>query len=306
MEYADAVAAMFNPTPEGTIAQPTIDASPARTFRDAIEPLAMHAVWSATTNERLASLGLNFFSGYAWGRAAALGEPTASVVVSAFAVFEPSMIGGVYEEGRNTCDRATLLEARTESTVASLAAVLAEGGFGSLDGVDVAARALRGAVQAADGTGRPLFSGLLDRPWPDSPLGQVWHACELAREHRGDSHIAVCVGRGLGPIEMNVLTELWVGMPFGTYSASRGWTPEQLAESAEALRSQGLMEGDGLSDAGQAFRTEIETETDALEQPIIDALGSDHDEVVGLLSRWSEACIAGAAFPPDVYKRAAG
>ena len=41
----------------------------------------MHPVWSRTTNEAQAALGLDFFSGYAWGRAAALGEPAPAVVV---------------------------------------------------------------------------------------------------------------------------------------------------------------------------------------------------------------------------------
>ncbi|MGH1491951.1 MAG: SCO6745 family protein [Acidimicrobiales bacterium] len=308
MDYSDAIAAMFQPSPEGAIASPTEDASPARRFRDAIEPIAMHAVWSRATNESLAGLGLNFLSGYVWGRAAALGEPEPGAVVSSFAVFEPAMIQGVYNEGREACDRETLLATRTESTVASLTEVFGRakrnaGVSGDLEGV---ANALQSAVEAGDGTGRPLYSGLMSRPWPGSAIGRLWHASEIAREHRGDSHVAVCVERGLGPIEMNVLTELWVGMPLGSYTASRGWSPESIAEAADGLRGRGLLDGDQLSAEGQAFRQDIEAATDRLEQPIIDAFGGDFDAVVDQLAMWSEECIAAEAFPPDVFKRAAG
>ena len=60
MDYADAVAAYFVPRQEGTALPVAVaEGSPARRLRDACEPVAMHAVWSRTTNERLAQLGLD-------------------------------------------------------------------------------------------------------------------------------------------------------------------------------------------------------------------------------------------------------
>lgn len=260
----------------------------------------MHAVWSRTTNERLAALGLDFLSGYVWGRAAALGEPSPGVVVSAFAVFEPGMVTAVYDQGRQACGRAELLAARTSATIESLSAVI--GG----DSVRPVADAVAGAVEGADGTGRPLFSGLRDEPWPDDDIGRLWHACELAREHRGDSHVAVCVEHGLGPVEMNILTELFVGIPLGAYTGSRGWAPDAITEAAQRLQARGLVDGEQLTDSGQTFRVDIETATDALEAPITDALGADAVATIDQLDRWSTRCIEAGAFPPDVFKRAAG
>lgn len=309
MEYADVIASAFAPSGDGAISRPTMSASRARRFRDAIEPLAMHAVWSRTTNEALAALGLNFFTGYLWGRAAALGEPDPGVVVSSFAVFEPTMLTDGYLLGRASCSRAALLDARTEATVRSLSEALAV----PLD--DAACRhladVLQQAVTAAPPVGRPLFSGLLTQPWPDSTLGRIWHACELAREHRGDSHVAVCVERGLDPVEMNILTELWVGYPLGAYTASRGWSPAVVGEAASRLVGRGLLARDSsgdieLSSAGQTFRNEIERATDRLEQPIIDALGDDADQLIEQLATWSQSCIDARSFPPNVFKRAAG
>ena len=154
MDYDDVVAAFFQPSAAGVVPAPVRDASPARRLRDAIEPIAMHSVWSRRTNERLQRLGLDFLGGYVWGRAAALGEPDAGVVVSSFAVFEPSMLTATYEQARAACPRDAIVPARAEETIASLADTL-----GGDDVAEIAGR-LADAVTAADPTGRPLFAGL--------------------------------------------------------------------------------------------------------------------------------------------------
>jgi hypothetical protein len=118
--------------------------------------------------------------------------------------------------------------------------------------------------------------------------------------------VAVCVANGLDPIEMNILTELWVGLPLGSYTASRGWTPEAIAATATAMRDKGWLEGDELSTEGLALRGAIEEDTDRLEQKIIDALGASFERIVTDLDQWSQLCIDAGAFPPDVFKRAAG
>ena len=303
MQYDEVVAAFFQPSPSGVVPAPVVGAGPARRLRDAIEPIAMHAVWSRRTNERLAGLGLDFFAGYVWGRAAALGEPTAGVVVSSFAVFEPGMLAAAYEQGRSACSRDDLVAARTESTIESLDDVL-----GADDVAPIADR-LAGAVTTvatADVAGRPLFAGLAEQPWPEDPHGRLWRACDLLREHRGDGHIAACIAAGLGPVTMNVLTELWVGMPLGSYSATRGWTAEQIAAAAENLRVQDLLQGDGLSARGRQWRQDLETTTDDMERAVIDAIGDGFDAIVAQLDEWSARCIAAGAFPPDSLKRAAG
>src|SRR3954463_847802 len=86
----------------------------------------MHSIWSGRTNERLAALGLDFLGAYVWGRAAALGEPDAGVVVSSFAVFGPGMLMATYEGARAARGGEPMLVARSEATVASLGAVLAD------------------------------------------------------------------------------------------------------------------------------------------------------------------------------------
>ncbi|MEL7157673.1 MAG: hypothetical protein AAFN30_13875 [Actinomycetota bacterium] len=300
MHYDEALAALFVPSPEGAIPEPTKRVSVARRLRDAIEPIAMHPVWSRQNNEAMAELGLDFFSGYAWGRAAALGDPAPAVVVSSFAVFEPALIAGVYEAGRAICGRDQVLSARFAATTASLGALL--------DGVDVAGAAsrLRDAAVDLDRSGRPLYAGLAELPLPDEPIELLWRSAEMIREHRGDSHIAACVAEGLDPIAMNVLTELWVGFPLGEYSGSRGWEPAAIEATAEALRADGLLDGDQLSAHGRAVRDRIEDATDRAQRQLVARLGDDVDDLLAQLTSWSAQCVDAASFPPNVYKRAAG
>ena len=70
------------------------------------------------------------------------------------------------------------------------------------------------------------------------------------------------LSEGLDPIKMNVLTELFVGMPLGSYSASRAWSAEQIADAADDLRTAGLIhaadQDHALTDVGLDYRREIE------------------------------------------------
>lgn len=300
MNYDEVVAGSFVPSAEGATPEPTQRSSVARRLRDAIEPIAMHPVWSRQNNEAMADLGLDFFSGYAWGRAAALGEPSPAVVVSSFAVFEPGLIGGVYEAGRAASSRDQILSTRFEATTGSLTRVL--------DGIDVSgvATRLRDAALDLPCSGRPLYAGLAEIPMSDDPVETLWRSAEIIREHRGDTHIAACVADGLDPIAMNILTELWVGFDLGEYSSTRGWDPESIDATTDALRAQGLMDGDQLSSQGRALRNRIEDATDRGQEQLVDRLGDDVDGLLADLATWSDRCIASSAFPPNVYKRAAG
>ena len=301
MDYDAALDVFFTPSPEGApVPTPVANARPPRRLRDASEPIAMHSVWSRAVNERLAGLGLNFLTGYVWGRAASLGEPPASLVASAFAVFEPGLIANLYDEARSRCGRDTLLRTREQATAESLRGVLGDAEVGPV------VAALRRGLEAADPTGRPLFAGLRSLGWPEDEFGQLWRACELLREHRGDSHVAACISAGLGPVAMNVLTELWVGMPLGSYTATRAWSPEVIDATVERLRADGLVDDGALTDAGRRLRDDIEARTDAQEQPIVDAIGPELNTVLARLEAWSTACIEAGTFPPNIYKRAAG
>lgn len=302
MDFDEARSVFCRPR-TGPVADPSAAATPARRLRDAIEPLAMVTVWSDPAAEQSGAAGLDFLGGYVGGRASALGDVEGSVVAAAFAVFEPGLVGGLWDQARAACSVADLRALRERAGTAALRTVLADVGEAEVDAV---VETLRGALDPADVMGRPLYAGMSALPWPSEAHGRLWHATTLLREHRGDSHVAACVAAGLDGIESNVLTELWVGFDLLEYTSTRGWSAEAMDLALTRLRARGLLDGDALSEGGRRFRDQVEEATDRAEAPLLDALGADLDRLVDALGRWSQAVVARGWFPPDPYKRAAG
>ena len=301
MDYPEAVAAFFAPRQEGTpLPAAVVGGRPARRLRDACEPVAMHAVWSRVTNERLAGLGLDFLTSYVGGRGAFLGEPAGAVVAATFAWFEPGLVTALWDAARSAVALDRLAEVRDRATVASLRAVLAGQDPGEV------ADLLADAAEPADGMGRPLFSGLRAEGRPQDPVHRLWWACGLVREHRGDAHVAAAAAAGLSAVEMNILTELWIGMPLLSYTATRGWPADAMRRGVGHLESRGWVDDGELTPEGRAARLSIEQRTDEQEQSIIAALGDRLDGVCVRLNDWGQRCIEAGAFPPDILKRAAG
>jgi len=206
----------------------------------------------------------------------------------------------LWEAARTAVAPDRLVQARDESTVASLREVLAGEDPGEV------ASLLADAAESADGMGRPLFSGRRADGRPQDVVHRLWWACGLVREHRGDSHVAAAAAAGLDPVEMNILTELWIGMPLLSYTATRGWAPEAMQRAVARLESRGWVRDGGLTDEGLAGRLSIEQRTDAQQQPVVAALGDRLEEVCARLNHWGQLCIEAGAFPPDILKRAAG
>jgi hypothetical protein len=282
-----------------------VPTTPARRLRDALESVATIGWWSREASESAGALGLDFFSAYVWGRAAALGpDVTPPVVVSAFGVFEPGMIEAVLSAARVTASHHAVLEARQAGGAGGLAAAA---GAIDVSTVDTLGSRLSAALAGLDGAARPLFSGLRSLPVPVDPHGQLWRAAELVREHRGDGHLAACVAAGLDAAEMNVLTELWLNYPLGEYSATRGFPMERLNEAAETLQRRGWLDSDhSLTTAGRAARESIEAATDASQAGLIAALGGDVEAIISSATTVSAAVLEAHAAPADARKRAAG
>lgn len=274
--------------------------TPARRLRDALEPIAMHGQRSGAVPDRLAEHGLNRFESYVWGRAAALGTPAPSVVVSAFGVFEPAYLSAAYERARAKASRDQVLAARQDGATASLAAVL------GADHVARLADALLDAVRPLPGTGRPLFSGLRELRLPPDPYGRLWRAADLVREHRGDGHLAACVAAGLDPLAMNILTELRAGYSCGEYTATRGFDDEAIATCVAALTERGWVTDGRLTGEGAAVRRAVEYSTDGSQGALIARLG---DRVVALTraaEALSDRLLSALPVPADPRKLAAG
>jgi hypothetical protein len=302
MDYAEARAAFFQPRPDEAPPPGTAGwTSPARALRDAIEPIATICFWSEAAYEAYAAVGLDFLQGYVWGRACVLGEADGTVAAAAFGVFEPGLVASLYDAGRAACSLDRVRAAKESGAVAALRDAL-----GAPSGLAEAVAALRRGVVAADTTGRPLHAGLTALPWPDDPLGQLWHACTVLREHRGDGHLSAYVAAGLTGLEANVLTEARVGWDPQSYTATRGWAPELIEAATDALAGRGLLSGGLLTAEGVAMRDGIEQATDRTVRAAIAAIGDDLPRLTKQLDAWSQAIVDRGWFPPDPYKRASG
>ncbi len=299
MDYAEARAAFFGGR-DGE-ARTLGWSTPARRLRDAIEPLATICFWSEPAYDAYAALGLDFLQGYVYGRGSVLGDAEPSVVAAAFGVFEPGLVADLFRSGSGTCGVAEVRDAKLQGAVAALRACIDEP-----DDLDEVVAVLRRGTEAADPTGRALHAGLTALPWPDEPLGQLWHACSVLREHRGDGHLAALVSAGVDGVQANRLTELWVGWEPLSYTGSRAWSPEAMDAATATLESRGWLADGDLTDAGRQAREDLEATTDRSVQAVVDAIGDDLDRVVARLGEWAGQVVDHGWFPPDPYKRASG
>lgn len=302
MSYDDIVAAFIDP-PAGMaspIAPPSLPVTPARRLRDSVEPIATQGWWSRAAADRVTALGLGFFDGYVWGRAAALGTPSAATVVATFGVFEPGLLARVYAHGSAQASRADVLAAREAGATESLAAII------TASTAESVAAPLLAALEHIDGLGRPLFSALRELPLPSSPHGRLWRATELVREHRGDGHLAALVGTGLDVVTINVLTEVWLGYAPGEYTATRGFGADVVSDASAALVERGWMADGRLTPDGLRVRIGIEQTTDESQTQLMGALGREVDDLVEHCQAISAKVLAARAFPYDPRKRAAG
>ena len=280
--------------------------STARTLRDRIEPLIGQVYFSPEAHAEYVALGFAASPGtisggvhlpdgpaYFTSRGSLLGQVPGEVVAAAFGVFNPEIVVPCVAFGWGCTDADTIYDARHRGGVAQLERVLG----GVPDGVERAVALLRRAIEPLQPPSRPLFAGLLARPWPGDPLGDLFHAGDLLREYRGDSHNIAWSAAGLDAAEIGLLTGLYWGIPMRTYVRSRAWSDEVLDAATERLRARGWLDGDGFSPAGRAAREHIEDVTDAQMAPAIDALGDDAPELLDILEPWGKAMVAAGGYP---------
>jgi len=273
--------------------------SVARRLRDLVEPLAANVYFAPEAAAAYETLGVEGFGpGYFASRGGCLGDVPGEVVAAAFGVFKPALVKECIDVAHRRADAAAMVAAREAGAVASLTRIL------DVDSVTAnipRATALlqRAAAAAPPGEGRALYSGLTALGYPGTPMGDFWRACDLVREHRGDSHIIAWVGHGLDPIQANITTELWWRLPMRSYVRTRGWSEDEINGAVDRLRERGLVDGEVFTAAGEALRADIERCTDLQERPIVEALGDDADELLHVLTPMTDAVLAAKGYPRD-------
>jgi hypothetical protein len=266
----------------------------ARRLRDHLEPIAAGVYFAPEAIEGYKELGLDYFEGYFCSRSACLGKAPWSVVCAAFAAFKPAGVKEAVTGGWSKTGPEPMLAARLDGAEAQLQRLLGE----PTDEVAHATKLLYEMTDGVDPSGRMLYSGLSVLPRPESAWGNLWHAADLVREHRGDGHIAAWVGH-VDSTEITVLTELAWGIPPRSYVYTRGWNEEEVDAAVARLEERGLMKDGAMTPAGKELRKEIELQTDRAEREVVDRLGDRADELFGLVEPWSKAIVANGGYPVD-------
>jgi hypothetical protein len=267
----------------------------ARRLRNFVEPIAAGVYFAPEAQQRYEALGLNYFEGYFCSRSACLGKAPWSVVCAAFGAFKPAVVEQAVTGGWSKTDPEPLLEARRDGATEQLERLLGEPGPDVTQATDL----LFSLTDGVDPSGRMLYSGLSVLPVPDTPMGRLWRAADLVREHRGDGHIAAWVSR-TDSCEITVLTELTWGLQPGAYVFTRGWNQDEVDAARARLQERGLLDGEGqLTEAGRTFRAEIEHDTDLAEREVLARLGDRADELFSLIQPMARTIVENGGYPVD-------
>lgn len=259
-----------------------IEPAQARLFWEAMEPIHSSVYFAPEPREALEAAGLKgFWMGYVASRAAAMGAVPASVVQATFANFHPSLISRAIPDAWARATPEAILAARLDGAVRSLHRMLADPPPGPH--ADLLGTRLLDAFGHADPLGRPLFASHLALERPSDPMGLIWHAATVLREHRGDGHVAALTAEGVSGIDAHVLAVGRGVTDRPTQQGARRWSDAEWDEASEGLRRRGLLEFDGsLSDHGRDLVLRIETITDRRSAEALEPYSFDMAEAVSL------------------------
>jgi hypothetical protein len=276
----------------------------ARALGGAIEPVAGQVYFSPECHAGYEALGFSPSRGelggvalpdgpaYFCSRGSVMGQVPGELVAAAFAVFNPAAVVPAVAFGWTLTDAATICEARTSGAVAQLVRILGE----QPEGIERATEILARANDPLRPEGRPLYAGLLSLGLPGTPMGDLWRLADRLREYRGDAHTAAWTAAGFDATEIGMLSELAWGLPTRSYVRSRAWSDADLDAAEARLVARGLMAGGAFTDAGRAEREAVEVATDRQCRPIVEAIGDDFDELVGILHPWGAAIRDGRGY----------
>ncbi|MFT4264475.1 MAG: hypothetical protein QM572_13900 [Nocardioides sp.] len=271
----------------------------ARRMWSLLEPIHVVTYFSPEPLSALKGAGYRgYWMGYFAQRAAPLGEASAEVVQALFFNFSPDHVAKAVPDAWGFAPPKAALEARLDGSTAALTRHAATAGVTAADVARAAELASR-AAWAAPLEGRALAAAHRSLPEPETPLGRLWHAASVLREHRGDGHIAALLAHGIGGRASHVFHALREGMPAQAYEVTRNLGAEEWARHLAGLRERGLVDAGGsLSAKGAEVKQAIEELTDELAAPAYDVLsGEEMDELERLVTPLRAAIVASGELP---------
>jgi hypothetical protein len=245
----------------------------ARRFWTAIEPIHAVAYFAPEPLEAARKTGLRgFWMGYFAGRVAPMGALPALAVEAMTYGFAPAIVARAIPDAWKFATPQAVLDARLESAPRALrehaaAPLLA-------DAAELS-ELLWEAVRGCRFDGRPLAAAWAGVPRPADPVGALWLAATVLREHRGDGHVLAGVAHGLRGLDATVTFAATGAITRAMVQSSRGWTDEDWAQSSRRLAARGLLDSGGrLTKTGGTLRRDVEDLTDRLAAGPVERLGS--------------------------------
>jgi hypothetical protein len=248
----------------------------ARAMWERFEPVHQLVYFTPEVREAADGLGLRgYWMGYFALRAAPLGPVPASVVTSSFYVFHPDRAASALPGAWAAASPQQVIEARERAMGAAMTSFFGPDVVASAELAEAADLAWE-AARAADTAGRVLGAANQALPRPAQPHVRLWQAVTTLREHRGDGHVAVLVGRRLGPVEALVLKSATGETDAEFQQRIRQWNVEEWRAAQAELRERGWIDEEGrLTGAGAAAHAQMEADTDAAALTPWQALGAD-------------------------------
>lgn len=194
--------------------------------------------------------------GYFASRSAPMGAASPELVIATFHGFAPHLVHRAIPDAWSFATPDAVLAARLELATSVLGKAVTAEQAGPL------ADSLAKIVAGLDLAGKPLAAAHASLSLPSDDLERFWLLDAVVREYRGDCHIALLLAEGLNGVDANVLN-VAAGRTFPNQQSLRGWSDEEWAAGKDRLRERGwLDEAGGLTEAGTAFRNELEDRTD--------------------------------------------
>lgn len=271
--------------------QVTGGASIAREFWKRIETLHAVTYFDHESTDAATNAGLRrFWMGYFGFRAAPLGAVNPGPVEAAFANFAPSMVRRSLPDAWEFARPDALVAARAAAAAATLRRLCP--GIESV--ASLANGALSDVIETCDSVGRPMFAANRDVGPIDDPVAQLWQYCTTLREHRGDGHVIALAASAIDGCEAHHLIAAEQQLPPELLRDNRGWTVDQWDDAGRRLQHRGLLDADGLTDAGRRLRAHVEAVTDSLASaPLTAALGEQGaEQLIDVLTSAARAVAA--------------
>jgi hypothetical protein len=276
----------------------------ARSMWTLFEPVHAVTYFAPEARSAFEDAGLRgFWRGYFAGRAAPMGPVDAAVVGASFFNFSPAMVARAIPGVWELISPAEALRARLAGAVSALRPLLT-----GLDSEVTAAADLLGrAAGELDCAGRVLAAANAALPPPGDPIGRLWQAATLLREHRGDGHSAAVATADIGGCEVLVL-RCGLDMRREDLQPIRGWTDEQWDGARARLAARGWLGPDGqLTPAGRAAHAAVESATDqAAARPWARLGQTAVTELAGVLTPIARACAEVVPYPSPIGVPAPG